>query len=575
MKKNWKLKQINPGEENSEKKLKDELVNTNLPDAAIRLLTNRGVFNYAQLIKFFKPSLENLLDPFILKDSIIASNKLIEVIQSKEKIMILGDYDVDGTCGVSMFYLFLKEFGLEPKIYIPDRITEGYGISNKAINEAHEEGIKLIVSIDCGITAVEQIKYAKELGIEFIICDHHQPPEIIPDAFAILNPLQKDDKYEYKFLCGTGVAFKLIQAICFKLGKTEIPERLIDFVAIASASDIVPITGENRILVREGLELLKKNPRPSFKILMEKSKIKPETLSVNNIVFSIAPRINAAGRLGDAKKVVDLLTSLDIDELENMVTALNKDNESRKELDKVVTDFVYEYCDENNLKEKFNSIILHNDNWHPGIVGIVAARLVERYHVPSIVLTTVNGVAKGSARSINGFNVYEALKRCENLLVKYGGHYYAAGLEIELENIKKFKDAFNELTSEQISEENKIHEIEIDYAINLKDINIYLASMLKHFEPFGPGNPVPIFLSKNVIIDSIPLKLKQDTLKFILSEENSDVKHEAIFFNSKNHADNLRQGMTCDICYEITMNEWKKQKSIQLKIKDIKYERTQ
>ncbi|HRE39914.1 MAG TPA: single-stranded-DNA-specific exonuclease RecJ [Ignavibacteria bacterium] len=579
MNKNWKLKEINPKEESNREELNHELnnvkLNTKLPDAAIKLLINRGIKNYAQLLDFFKPDLKQLHNPFDLKDSEKAANRIIEVINSKERIMILGDYDVDGTCGVSMFYLFLKKFGLDAKIYIPDRINEGYGVSVKAINEAHEAGIKLIVSIDCGITAVEQIKYAKELGIDFIICDHHQTPDIIPDAFAILNPLQKGDNYEFKFLCGTGVAFKLIQCICTKLGKNDIPENLLDFVAIASASDIVPIVDENRILIKKGLDFLKSKPRPSFRVLMESSRIKPDTLTVPNIIFSIAPRINAAGRLGDAKRVVELLISEDITELKDLVNSLNNVNEERKEEDKKVTEYVYKYCEENNLSKKYNSIILHNDDWHPGVVGIVAARLVERYHLPSIVLTTVNGVAKGSARSINGFNVYEALKSCESLLVKYGGHYYAAGLEIEISNIEKFRDAFNEITSNQISEENKLHEIDIDCEIKLSDINSYFASMLKYFEPFGPGNPIPVFMTKNVIIDSEPVKLKQDTLKFTLSEEDSDVKQEAIFFNSSNHFDKIKKGISCDICYEITFNEWRNTKYLQLKIKDIRYERTQ
>jgi single-stranded-DNA-specific exonuclease len=579
LKRNWKLKNLLPENALSNSESLDEFKkeiesiksNVRLPDLIIQLLYQRGITNYAKVIKFFKSTKEKLYSPFLLRDCEKAADRLVEIIKNKERIMVLGDYDVDGTCGVSMFYLFLKKFGAEPLVYIPDRISEGYGISNKAINLAKEEGIKLIVSIDCGITAAEQIRYANELGVDFIICDHHQPPDELPDAFAVINPLRKDCSYTFKHLCGTGVAFKLIQAVCEKLGETNFPHTLYDFVAIATASDIVSVSDENRILVNEGLELINKNPRPAFRVLIESSNMKIGAMNTTNIVFTIAPRINAVGRLGDAKRAVELLTSEKEEELEELVSILNKENLERRKLDKEITETAYSICEENHFSEKFNVIILHNDSWHPGVVGIVAARLVEKYHLPSIVLTTVNGVAKGSARSINGFNVYEALKKCDNLLVKYGGHYHAAGLEIEVDKIEEFKNALNEIAAEQISAEDKIPEIEIDAELKFSEINNYLLSILQYFEPYGPSNSAPVFLTKNVRIVGDVKTGKVDTHIFKLADDEFENVFDAVFFNSAEYSCYIKNGNRCDVCYSLDWNEWNGHKSIRMKIKAMKF----
>ncbi|MCX6165525.1 MAG: single-stranded-DNA-specific exonuclease RecJ, partial [Ignavibacteriae bacterium] len=410
MKKIWKLKKLYP-ELSSEAGREIDLfisdirnlkAKVQLPDKLLRILYSRGITDYHKVVKFFKPTKEKLYDPFLMKDCDKATERILKAIIGKEKIMVLGDYDVDGTCGASMFHLFLKHFGLDSSVYIPDRIKEGYGISLDAIEKAKNEDINLIVAIDCGITAYEKVKYAKTVGVDFIICDHHQPPEQIPDALAVLDPLRKDCSYPYKFLCGAGVAFKLIQAVCQKLNEVDFANSLIDFVALATSSDIVPITDENRILVNEGFRMINTKPRPSLKTLMEKVGLKENSINTNNIVYSLAPRINAVGRLGDAKRAVELLTSVDPKELDELAHTLDLENTNRRELDKTITDDAFKIFEEINKNGKYYSIVLYNKEWHPGVIGIVAARLVEKYNVPSIVLTSVNGVAKGSARSING-----------------------------------------------------------------------------------------------------------------------------------------------------------------------------
>jgi single-stranded-DNA-specific exonuclease len=545
--------------------------NVQLPDVLLRLLYMRGINNYAKVVKFFKPTKDKLYNPFLMKDCDKAAARVIKAIGSSEKIMILGDYDVDGTCGVSMFYLFLKQFGIDAPVYIPDRIAEGYGISRAAIDKAHAEGIKLIISIDCGITAVDKVAYAKELGIEFIICDHHQPPEEIPAALAVMDPLRKDCEYPYKYLCGTGVAFKLIQAVCAKLEKLEYPITLLDFVAIATASDIVPITDENRILVKEGFILLNTNPRPSIRTLIETSGLKMGCITTTNVVFSVAPRINAVGRLGDAKRAVELLTSTRESELKELANILDGENSNRREIDKSITEHAFKLCDEHGLINGNHAIVIHNDTWHPGVIGIVAARLVEKYNLPSIVLTTVNGVAKGSARSINGFNIYEALKRCEDKLIQFGGHYHAAGLEIKVEKIEEFKNYFNEIASTEITKEQLIPEMQVDAEITFKDITDQFVKILNFFEPFGPANTTPIFTTKNVQIVGDIRYAKGNTHIFKLREEESGIIFDAVFFASEAFHDDLVTGRICNICYSIEQNVWNGVTKTKLRIRDITF----
>ena len=580
MKKIWKLKTIysrdrsvqNEEIEDFKKQVRDIKANIQLPELVFPLLYSRGISDYYKMLKFFRPTMDKLYDPFLMKDCDIATDRIIEAINVKEKIMILGDYGVDGTCGVSMFSLFLNMYGLNPEIYIPDRITEGYGISNQAIDHAHENNIKLIVSIDCGITAYEKIEYAKTLGIEFIICDHHQPPEKIPQALAVMDPLREDDTYPFKYLCGTGVAFKLAQAVSTKTCHPEYPFELIDLVAIATASDIVSLVDENRILVNEGFKKINSKPRLSIKALIESSGLKPGKLNTGNIVFTVAPRINAVGRLGDAKRAVELLVCDDDDKIKGFAYILNDENQNRREIDKSITDDAFKMFEETLDVKNQNSIVIHNESWHPGVIGIVAARLVEKYNLPSIVMTTVNGVAKGSARSINTFNIYEALKQCQDKLIQFGGHFHAAGLEIEIDKIEDFKKSFNEVANKEITDEELIPEIEVDAEVNLDELTPKFIHILSFFEPYGPDNMTPVFMSKDVqIVGEVKFTDKANTHLFRVRDGNTKKMFEAVFFNSLEYKDKIFSGNYCDICYSVDKSMWNGKEYTKLRIRDIKF----
>ncbi len=545
--------------------------NVQLPELILRLLFLRQISDYQKVLKFFRPTLDKLYNPGLMKDCDKAAGCMIDAIENKNGIMILGDYDVDGTCGVSMFYLFLKKnFGLEPEIYIPDRIEEGYGISMKAIELAKEKNLNLIVSIDCGITAFNKVEYAKSIGIEFIICDHHRPPEIIPNALAVMDPQRADCEYPFKYLCGTGVAFKLLQRISEKLNKPELPNSLIDLVAIATASDIVPLVDENRILVKEGFDQINNNPRLALKVLIESCGLKLGKLTTSNIVFTLAPRINAVGRMGDAKRAVELLTCEDNEKIKEFAFVLNDENQNRREIDKSITDDAFKIFEESINVEQQSSIIIHNESWHPGVIGIVAARLVEKFNLPSIVLTTVNGVAKGSARSINTFNIYDALKQCEDKLIQFGGHFHAAGLEIELKNIIEFKKLFNDIANREISLEQLIPEIEVDAHVTLEELDDRIIKILSFFEPFGPENMAPVFETKDVQIVGDVRLAKANTHIFKVREDSSKKVFEAIFFNSPEHKDTIVTGNYCDICYSVEKNFWNGREYNKLRIRDIK-----
>jgi single-stranded-DNA-specific exonuclease len=575
----WKLKKLNNEDGVEHKKNIENFIttmrslrtNVQLPDIILKLLYYRGITDYVKVLRFFRPSLSKLYDPFLLKDCDKAVKRILDAVNSGEKIMIIGDYDVDGTCGASMFYLFLKKLGAEAEVYIPDRIIEGYGISFLSIDEAEKKNVSLIVSIDCGITAFDKVNYAKEKNIDFIICDHHQPPEEIPEAFAVLDPLRKDCSYPYKYLCGAGVAFKLAQAIAIKTGKPDLPNSLIDLVAIATASDIVPITDENRIIVNEGFELINSSPRACIKIMLETSGLKPGSLSTSNVVFTLAPRINAVGRLGDAMRAVELLTCEDDSKIKEFAYILNSENLNRRELDKVITDDAYKICDEEIVKTQKHSLVIHNESWHPGVIGIVAARLVEKYNIPSIVLTTVNGVAKGSARSIHAFNIYEALKKCESSLIQYGGHYHAAGLEIHLDKIDEFKKRFDEIALNELTLEQLQPEIECDAEITFEELTEPFAKILFFFEPFGPENMTPVFITKNLQVVGEIKYARANTHIFKLRCPESKKYFEAVFFNSEAYRDRIKTGATCDICYSVDRNEWKGFTKTKLRIRDMKF----
>lgn len=594
MNKNWKLKTIYTQDRSVQnediasfiEEVRNLKSNVQLPELILKLLYMRGISDYHKMLKYFKPTFTKLYDPLMMKDCDIACERISEVIQNKERIMILGDYDVDGTCGVSMFYLFMKKFGLDQEYYIPDRITEGYGISFQSIDYAKENNIKLIVAIDCGITAYDKVEYAKTLGIDFIICDHHQPPEKIPEALAVMDPLRSDDNYPFKYLCGTGVAFKLVQAVSNKLNRPDIPAALIDLVAVATASDIVPLRDENRIIVKEGFEAMNSKPRLSLKILIESSKLQIGNLTTSNIVFTVAPRINAVGRLGDAKRAVELLTCEDNEKIKEFAFILNDENQNRREIDKTITDDAFRMFEEINSFKNRSSIVIYNEDWHPGVIGIVAARLVEKYNLPSIVLTKVNGVAKGSARSINTFNIYEALKDCQDHLIQFGGHFHAAGLEIEVDRIEEFRESFNDIATERITKEQLIPEIEVDAEVTFEELTPKLIQILSFFEPYGPENMTPVFKTKNVeVVDKVYFTEKSNTHIFKVKDNDSSKKFEAVFFNSHEYRDTepngnsingkankliIKEGNNFDICYSIDKNFWKGREYTKLRIRDIK-----
>jgi single-stranded-DNA-specific exonuclease len=564
----------------------------NIPISLSKILLSRGIATKSEAKKFFLPQIESLYDPFLMKGLDIAAQRLIRVINNKEKILVFGDYDVDGTSGVSMFHIFLNELGVPNKVYIPDRFTDGYGLSNTGIDFAVKENIKLVIAIDCGITASEKVAYAKSLGIEIIICDHHQPPEALPDAFAVLDPLQHDCSYPFKHLCGTGVAFKLIQGICQKMGINSYL-KLLDFVAVATAADMVPVIDENRVLLHFGFRQIIEKPRPSFITLIKKAGFKFENICTSNVVFSLGPRINAVGRLGDATRAVEFLTCDDMGKAEDLASVLEEENSNRRKIDTEI------YLQAQNsyetyladIKEDDVAIILHNSEWHPGVLGIIASRMVEKYYKPSIIMTTFNGHAKGSARSVSNFNIYEALKQCSaefTGLVQFGGHYHAAGLEVEVERISEFRECFNKIAKKIMDvsaagREILIPEIKIDAELEINEIDKRFVKILKHFEPFGPNNMTPIFKSEKVQIVGDPRVFNNSTCVFKIrkshqstanSHYSSDNVIECVFYRSPaaNGCDtfDLKTGSLIDIVYSVEENHWNDRTKTQLRIRDYK-----
>jgi single-stranded-DNA-specific exonuclease len=486
----------------------------NVPLPIARILLHRGIDTYDKAKAYFRPTLDQLHDPFLMDGMEKATSRILDALQRGEKTLVFGDYDVDGTNGASMLFMFLRDAGGKVEYYIPDRIKEGYGISRQGIDRAHANGVKLFLAIDCGITAIEQVEYANSLGLTVIICDHHEPGETLPHAFAVLDPLKKDDPYPFKHLCGCGVGFKLIQAVSARLNKDTTYKSFIDFVTLATTADIVPLTGENRVLTRLGLELINSNPRPGIAALVESAGIKPGTINSGQIVFTLAPRINAVGRLGDAMRAVRLLTCEDPFEARDLAQILDEENRNRRKIDEDT------FAQAQNLAEQVfdidvdSAIVLHQEHWHPGVIGIVASRMVEKYYRPSIMMSTVDGVAKGSARSVAGFDIYKALKRCEDKLIQFGGHKYAAGLTVEIARLDEFRDAFNAAVKEMMADELKTPEIKIDTEINLNEITPRFARLLKEFAPFGPHNMKPMFISRNLEVVGSPRIVGKNHLRF-------------------------------------------------------------
>jgi single-stranded-DNA-specific exonuclease len=532
------------------------------------LLVKRGINSYEDAHSFFRPSLEQLHDPFLMKDMDLAITRIEQAIQAGEKILIYGDYDVDGTTSVALTYSFFKKHHAAIDFYIPDRYLEGYGISSQGIDYAAENGYSLIIALDCGIKSNDKIAYANEKGVDFIICDHHLPGDTLPAAIAILDPKRTDCNYPYKELSGCGIGFKLIQAYAQKnnLPVEEI-NTYLDLVAVSIAADIVPITGENRVLAWIGLQKLNSNPCKGLSALMDLSGRKD--LTITDVVFTIGPRINAAGRIDDAKHAVNLLIA------ENDALAfekgqiINTKNTERKEHDSLITEQALALIDEDPALIARKTTVVYNHDWHKGVIGIVASRLTEKYYRPTIVMTHSNGKAAGSARSVLGFDLYEALSECSELLEQFGGHKYAAGLTMKIENIPALQQKFEEVVSRTITEEQLVQAINIDTEIMLNQIDAKFFRILKQFEPFGPQNMAPIFISKNVYTYSGAALVGNNHLKMSVHQHNQTY-YNCIGFGLAEFMPLVNSGEPFDICYTIDENIWKEKKSIQLNIKGIR-----
>lgn len=533
------------------------------------ILVQRGFDTFEKAKQYFRPQLSDLHDPWLMKDMQKAIDRILHAFNNNEKILVFGDYDVDGTTSVACMYQFLCSV-YDPSLldfYIPHRYREGYGVSKQGIDFAKANGFSLIVSLDCGIKSVDLIAYAKELGIDFIVCDHHLPDAEVPVAVAILNPKQKDCNYPYKELCGCGVGFKLITALAQTLNlDDEHVHRYLDLVATAIAADIVPMTGENRILAFHGLKRVNEQPSNGIKALMFLSGVKA-TMHINNLVFLIAPRVNAAGRMDDARKAVQMFIASTYEEALTFAEMLHADNDERKEADMSITEEALAIISGNEQLKTKKSTVLYQSHWHKGVVGIVASRLTEHYYRPTIVLTQSGDYAAGSARSVNGFNLYEAIHACREHLLGYGGHFAAAGLTLMPENIDAFAAAFEKEVSRTIKEEQLIPEIIIDEELQLADIKPALFNIIKQMEPFGPENMRPVFVSKKVRDNGYSKIVKDQHLRLVVKQ--GDTVLTGIFFRAAHLFPVVQQG-PFDVVYTIDENEWNGTVSLQLKVIDIR-----
>ncbi len=541
----------------------------NVPESIARLLAIRGISSFEDAKQFFRPTLNELHDPFLMKDMDRASERLSLAIRSNEKVLVYGDYDVDGTTATAIMYSFLKEFGVEVDYYIPHRFKEGYGINPEGIQYAHEIGAHVIVSVDCGITAVEEALEIKSLGMDLIICDHHTVGEHLPDAFAVLDPKREDCEYPFDGLSGAGVGFKLVQATLARLGlPAQVAYKYLDLLAISIASDIVPIIDENRILMWAGLERLRTEPRVGVQALMNLIRLPQAELDTKKIVFSIGPRINAAGRMGDASTAVRLLIANDELEAKLMARELEGINAKRRDTDTTTMNEAVQQIEEQLNMDRISALVLFDANWHLGVIGIVASRLVDQYHRPAIMLSEVDGKIKGSARSIRGFNIYEAIRECEDLLEQFGGHEYAAGLTLKDGALKEFRKRMNSKAIEELSGNSFEAELLVDTEIQLAEIDGKFWKLLHQFQPFGPANTKPIFVSNGLKVVGVPSIVGNGHLKLRVRQEDSPV-FDAIGFNMHEFMPKVRDGKLFNIAYELEENTWNGNTALQLHLRDI------
>jgi single-stranded-DNA-specific exonuclease len=564
--KRWRLKPDPPAHQ------VEGLVSDRCPPELARLLAQRGISTPAEANAFFRPQLTALHDPFLMKDMDKAVERIERALGDGERIMVYGDYDVDGTTSVALVYGFLSRFTGNLCHYVPDRYAEGYGVSTLGIDRAEADGVTLIIALDCGIKSVDKVAYAAEKGIDFIICDHHLPGDTIPEAVAVLDPKRPGCPYPFKELSGCGIGFKLMQAVAQHNGIafSEL-EPLLDLVVISTACDIVPVNGENRVLAHYGLKRLNKGPvRPGVQAMLGMTNFKRE-LTVTDLVFVIGPRINAAGRIEHGQQAVELLLSHDLPQAEQIGLRIDKNNSQRQDLDKEITrQALGMFETEGPLRDAWSTVIFNKD-WHKGVVGIVASRLIETHYRPTVVLTESNGKASGSARSVKGFDVHEAISACADLLDQFGGHMYAAGLSMPVENVDAFRDRFEQVVRERMPESMRIPEEEIDLEIGLDLINDRLVRDVQHMAPFGPRNMRPVFLSRGVVDNGHARIVGEDHLKLTLHPPGKPGKRfDAIAFRQGRHFDMVKSGEPFSILYVLEENVWQGRTALQLNIKDIK-----
>lgn len=536
------------------------------------LLAQRGFTTPQEAKRFFRPQLADLHDPFLMNDMQEAVDRLNEAMIRKERIMVYGDYDVDGCTAVALVYKFLRDYYPNVDYYIPDRYDEGYGVSKKGVEFAAETGVGLIIVLDCGIKAVEEIAYAKELGIDFIICDHHVPDEELPCAVAILNPKREDNRYPYTDLSGCGVGFKFMQAFAQSNGiEFNQLHQLLDLCVISIASDIVPIMGENRILAYHGLRILNSKPSVGLKAVCEVCGVGDREVTMNDIIFKIGPRLNASGRMQNGKEAVQLLVERNYPEALELANLIDQYNDARKDLDKQMTEEAIEMAKATPGIDDHRSVVIYNEAWHKGVIGIVASRLTELYYRPAVVLTRSEGIATGSARSVSGFDVYSAVQHCADLLENFGGHTYAAGLSLKVEHVEEFKQRFEAYVAEHILDEQTQPTLDIDAQLDFSDINIKFYQDLKKFSPFGPGNPKPIFFTPRVYDygTSKVVGRGQEHIKLELVDNKSSNVMNGIAFGQSSQARYIKSKGAFDICYSVEENTHKRGE-VQLQIEDIR-----
>jgi len=544
----------------------------NVSNPVANLLIQRGITTFEDARDFFRPDINKLHDPFLMKDMELAVSRLEIAINNQESVMVYGDYDVDGTTSVSMMYSFLRNKLKNLMYYIPDRYNEGYGISYKGIDEAKANNCTLIIALDCGIKAIAKVDYANDKGIDFIICDHHEPDEEIPAAVAVLDPKRTDCKYPFKELSACGVGFKFIQAYALR---NHIPfykiEHYFDLVVVSIASDIVPIIDENRIMAYYGLKRLNSKPRIGLRAIIDIAGAKPGNLKINDLVFKVGPRINAAGRMEQGRFSVELLVCKDKHHAVAMAEKIDGDNTERKWFDKNITNQALEQIQNNPENDTRKSTVLYNPEWHKGVIGIVASRLIEYYYKPTIILTRSNGFVTGSARSVSGFNLYQAVEKCQHLLENFGGHMYAAGLTLKEENVPAFSAEFEKVVSELIAPESMIPKIEADGELTMDEIKPNFIKILEQFEPFGPGNMSPVFVSRNVRDTGYAQCVGGDNehLRMNLMDNESTKSFPAIAFRQANHFDGILN-KNFSVCFSLEENNYRGRTNIQLKIRDIK-----